>query len=612
MLESKKTILCQMGLITLLILLVYGNTITHDFIWDDHDIIIENPLLQKPGNLLHFFLTEDRIEAATGYYRPITYISFALERMAWGLNPVGYNITNLLLHLLVALTLYQVVALLFSIRGHALTAALIFSLHPITVETVNFHAGGRNTLLSALFALLSLLMYLKQKRLAAIACFTLAIFSKEFALLLPLVFLFVDVKILREKIRPGRYLPYLIVIIGYLTIRSYAVQHANFLTAFNLLETLQMTPYLIVRYLLNMFFPFQLKLLYDTHTTLTAVMACLGTVAGTGYGVYLLRKQNDLLFSFGWFFIFLLPVINIIPIPSSALMADRYAYFSLMGFAIGVSALLSRWQGRSGTICTVIVCALFAFTDIQTNNFWKNDEVFFTRMIKDAPEMASGYQNLGIHFFKKGDYSLAEKYLTLAGTKPDLPTRNLGVNAGIFMQANKFDAAEALLLKQLQKDPANPQSYAMLTRVYEQKGDKIQAKSYNDKAEKMFPGMKAMMEKRAVEACRQGEQHLALKNYALAENLFTEALTINPGFIPAMVDMGSLYAERGDITKALRYFKNALERDPDHAAAHYNLSQVYQMQGKEAEAQEELKKFDILQRNAGQSTPTATSSPQSR
>ena len=87
----------------------------------------------------------------TGYYRPLTYVSFLIDRSIWGLNPLGFNITNLILHIAVALTFYLLMAELFKKEYYAFIAALIFSLHPIANETVNFHAGGRNTMLCALF-----------------------------------------------------------------------------------------------------------------------------------------------------------------------------------------------------------------------------------------------------------------------------------------------------------------------------------------------------------------------------------------------------------------------------------------------------------------------------
>ena len=156
MTDSQKTLLCRFTLITILLVAVYGSTFTNRFVWDDLDVIVKNSLLENFTNLPKLFLYEDRTgDGLTGYYRPVTYISFLLDRSIWGLNPVGFNITNVILHISAVLLFYRVLFALFKKERVAFVAALIFALHPIAVESVNFHAGGRNTLLSACFALLS-------------------------------------------------------------------------------------------------------------------------------------------------------------------------------------------------------------------------------------------------------------------------------------------------------------------------------------------------------------------------------------------------------------------------------------------------------------------------
>jgi hypothetical protein len=189
------------GLHVLLVAAVYATTVGHGFVWDDHLIIVNNPILEKPGNILRLFLSEDTAIGFTGYYRPITYVSFALDRALWGLGPTGFKITNLILHVLVALLFYATVATVFKKERLALVAALILALHPVAGETVNFLAGGRNTLLAACFMLLSLFLYVKERPIPAVLCVILASFSKEFALLLPLVLLWYDHRLRERTIR---------------------------------------------------------------------------------------------------------------------------------------------------------------------------------------------------------------------------------------------------------------------------------------------------------------------------------------------------------------------------------------------------------------------------
>lgn len=609
MTDSQKHLMYRLGLIILVVLAVYATTLTHGFVWDDTSIIVNNPLIEKLSNIPQFFLSEDAIEEPTGYYRPVTYISFALDRAVWGGHPAGFHLTNLVLHMLVALLLYAVTVALFKKERQAFVAALIFALHPLAGETINFLAGGRNTLLSACFALMSLLLYIKNKRLPALASFTVAIFSKEFALLLPIMFLVYDCRLQRERIHLGGYALYLIPISGYLTLRSFAVQKANFFTGSNMSEIVT-APYLVVRYALNMINPFQLKVMYDVRPGLMICMACSGVVLIMAGIIYRFRKHDDVLFSASWFLLFLLPVVNIIPLHAMSLIADRYAYFSLMGFSLFLAAVICRWNGRVATIAALIVCVMYSSIDFHRNSIWKNELGFFTRMTKDAPGKFVGFKNLGITYYRQGDITHAVQNFEAADSKPDTTVKFLLHDAYIFWKENMPDKAEKSLYRVMEREPLNPEPYLVLMMIYEQSGNKIQAQAYRDKVRKMGHDIDDILANRSVELCRAGESFIARRQYIDAEIYLWQALRINPGYIPALVDMGSMRAEQGDFANAARYFNTALTFDPLNAAAHFNLSTLYKMQGRIADAQNELARFREAEaaahRKKTSSSPAAT------
>ena len=178
MIDPQKKLLYRCAFIAILLVAVYSSTLTNRFVWDDLDVIVKNRLLESFTNLPKLFFYEDRTgDGLTGYYRPVTYISFLIDRSIWGLNPVGFNITNIILHIVAVLLFYRVLFALFKKDQMALVAALLFALHPVAVESVNFHAGGRNTLLSACFSLLALFLYINKRWVPAVFSFTLAIFS---------------------------------------------------------------------------------------------------------------------------------------------------------------------------------------------------------------------------------------------------------------------------------------------------------------------------------------------------------------------------------------------------------------------------------------------------
>jgi protein O-mannosyl-transferase len=608
----QKQFMSRFGFIIILVAAVYGTTLNHGFVWDDTYIIVNNPLLEKLSNIPRFFLSEDTIDDSTGYYRPVTYISFALDRAVWGMNPTGFHITNLVLHILAVLLFYTVTAALFKKERLALVAALIFALHPMAGETVNFLSGGRNTLLSACFALLSLHFYIKKYPIPAVVCFTVAIFSKEFALLLPMVFLVYDCRIQREMIRFSRYIPYMIPVAVYLILRSVAVQKANFLAGIGF-SNIIMAPYLVVRYALNMVVPVQLKVLYNVQPDMVIGILCSIVVVVMMGAIIAFRKHAELMFSACWFFLFLLPVINIIPLHTTTMMADRYAYFSLMGFALCLAFVICRLNGRAVTAGIVTICALYAFIDLSRNSIWKNEIGFFTRMTKDAPHTFVGFRNLGLAYYKKGEIAHAVNTLEAADSKPDITTKYLIGDAYIFWKENMPGKAEKSLLKVMEREPLNPEPYLILMMIDEQYGNTKRAQSYRDKLKEMGHGIGKILTDRTVELCRAGETYLSKRQYVDAEIFFWQSLKINPGYIPALIDMGSLRAEQGDYANAIGYFNKALAIDPLNATAHFNLSALYRMQGRFAEAQNEMIKFREAEAMAQQKKGSTTSnSPTAR
>ena len=608
MTESHKNLIFKCTLISVLIVAVYSSTLSNRFVWDDLDVIVKNPLLEKFTNLPKLFFYEDRTgDGLTGYYRPMTYISFMIDRSVWGLNPVGFNITNLFLHIAVTLLLYGVIAALFKKERLAFVAALIFALHPVAGETVNFHAGGRNTLLSACFSLLALLLYINRRELPAIACFAAAIFSKEFALLLPIVFIVYDRTLRAEKRRWFSYLPYLGAIICYLTLRSFAVAHGNLFKTIILSDNLLLIPKLIVSYLINMTYPFNLKVLYDISPDISAASFAMYAIilAALTSGVFVFRKHSEILWASGWFVLFLLPVIGIVPL-GSALMADRYAYFSLMGFSLALAYGLCTANKQVVVIGMVLLSVCYAAIDVQRNAHWKNMLSLYSQMTEDAPGKSIGFTNLGMYYYENGDLPNAEKYLELSCSKKGIVIRDAyQYLSAVYWESNKPEKALSVLDKLMALEPGNPQSYIMASRIYESMGDKANAQRYYAKVTAMFPQIEEMMGNRTASLCQEGEKLMAEERPVEAERKFKEALMMKPSFVPALIDLGGLAAEKGNLAGAVEYFSKAVVIDPLNPSAHYNLSMAYEMMGRSAEARAEMEKYRDCEASSRQKGNTA-------
>ena len=399
------------------VLIAHFNTFSNKLIWDDINTIVKNTNIHRLENIPSLLVSEDSIDVPTGYYRPITYVSFALDYYLWGLNPVGYNITNILLHVLIVVLFYRLVAAVFKREDLAFISAIIFALHPITCETINFHSGGRNTLLCGVFSILSFLLFVKKKTMPSVFFLLLAIFSKEFALLLPIIFLLYNKYISNNKIK-WSYLLYVLSIIFYFVMRAYSVKkYSNPIKAIDT-NAVYVIPEIIITYLKNMIYPLSLKSLYDIDYKVTLHSLSLYTIALIllVLSAYIFRKKREISSSIIIFILFLLPVTNLFPLGAS-MMSDRYAYFSLFGFSIALAYLICLAGKNVKLILTIAIILFFIPLDISRNAIWKDDISLFTHMIKDSPNMHFGYECLGYVYFDKQDYKNADKYLKLSMDK---------------------------------------------------------------------------------------------------------------------------------------------------------------------------------------------------
>ena len=163
--------------------------------------LIETSQIQTPNKIVAIFSTPmmsgSTFTNRTLYYRPITSVSFAIDHLVWNLNPFGYHLTDLLLHILVTILVFY--TMYYPLRGGKAVSwlgAAIFSIHPILAEVVPAIAR-RQDILASFFTLVSFLLfwaytnrsYEKNGWMLAgsLIGYMLALGSKEISFLLPIL-----------------------------------------------------------------------------------------------------------------------------------------------------------------------------------------------------------------------------------------------------------------------------------------------------------------------------------------------------------------------------------------------------------------------------------------
>ena len=153
-----------------------------------------------------------------GHYIPLSWMSLGLDYLVWGMNPFGYHLTNVLLHLANALLLLYLARALLqkawprpedggAVTAGALTAALAFAVHPLRVESVAWITERRDVL-CGFFVLWVLILYVamaeasgrRRWRLLAGSCllYAAALLAKGIAVALPVSLFALDFSVLRR------------------------------------------------------------------------------------------------------------------------------------------------------------------------------------------------------------------------------------------------------------------------------------------------------------------------------------------------------------------------------------------------------------------------------
>ena len=194
-------------IIAVLTVIIFYNSLFNDFVFDDESVIQQNQGITALSNIPKFFTGEEGFHKVIGnYYRPVVFTTYAIDYAIWKLNPFGYHLTNLLIHLIACLILFRILLILFSYSKFnllvSLLGTLVFACHPIHTEAVSW-ISGRTDSLFTLFFFAAFYFYLKSQKhsesekykqniLLMLLFFVLGLLSKEMMITFPVIILLFD------------------------------------------------------------------------------------------------------------------------------------------------------------------------------------------------------------------------------------------------------------------------------------------------------------------------------------------------------------------------------------------------------------------------------------
>ena len=586
----------------------YVNSLLNPFIWDDIALIVRNFHIGDLGYVPRLFLEGSYHQDIMGnFYRPLLMASFALDFRYWALEPFGYHLVNLFLHLSNALLVYCLVWLLSKKKTVPFLAALLFAVHPVHTEAVTY-ISGRGDPLAAFFSLLSLLCFIKftgqegvRKTafyIVSVVFFAIAVFTKESALVLPAFFALYSACFAEDKPRFSSavsYMPLLAVMALFLYIRHLALagigDAGSYISTMPLSCRLLTAPAVIVEYIKILVVPAGLHMermdfLYNPVASVMDPRFLIPSVFIVSSALALVfwhKRPKMLLFGTAWFMMGLLPFINIIPI--NAFVAEHWLYFPSIGFFIAVSVLLDRLaQFKSIKLCVkafiaVLVLMLSALT-IKQNHIWGDPVSFYKYTLAYSPESSRLHTNLGIEYFNRGFFDKAEsEYMESLRLEPDGKNTvyHLLNLAALYYHQGREDEAFDAYKKAIAADPLVPVTYANLGDIYYRKGKYKDSVSMFRKALEIAPDNAAYWNS-------LGNAYLADKMDPEAGEAYRKAIAIYPYLLDSRVNLGGIYARKGDLVAALDEYKVAIQIAPDVPEIYTRVSEVCSRMGAHEQA----------------------------
>ena len=345
---------CLIVGVCIFVLLVYLPALSaRALLLDDAQYVSKNPLVQNPswGSVRRFFGEIGRPSTVRGYYQPLTMVSLMVDRyLAAGPDDLSaYHRTSLLLHLANTALLGVLIYLLFGEPVVAAGVALLFGVHPMTVDSVCW-LSERKTLLASFFALIALILYVRftQRRrpgfyLGCLFAYVLALLSKPITVPLPAMMLLMDYWPLdRLGRRSALEKVPLFAVGGIFAVITYVSQSGtagvHWPAKSNPLYVSMVLCHNVIFYLRKLILPLNLSPHYEPPNVIgfanpafaASMIVCLLLV----FSLVLLRRHTPApLIGSLIFFVTLLPVAG--PIRAAyALVANRYVYLPSIGLLL--------------------------------------------------------------------------------------------------------------------------------------------------------------------------------------------------------------------------------------------------------------------------------------
>ncbi|MEW6556795.1 MAG: tetratricopeptide repeat protein [Elusimicrobiota bacterium] len=632
--EKNWFLLCGIIIVTVII---YFPSLKVPFIFDDIAKIVENPDIRQLSNLktklFEPYTDKNRYINKNDPSRPVVSLTFTLNYYFGKLNTFGYHLFNLTVHIFNIILIFILTKKIISFFPSTLLpstflplfVAFFFAVHPANTHSVTY-IFSRSVLLSTLFFLLAVLLFLKYEKshisyLLSLICFILSVFSRSDAVVLPVILLVFDYIFLSRPLRIGYHLPFWILLVLYLLFKQFYLGGIGDIEALecalpNRFVYLMLQPRAILKYLNLLLIPTGLCIDHQTYLRTFfefriiiswVLLICLFLL------IYITYRKKTIISKITvvaglWFFITLLPTSSFFPTTSD--VEERRLYFSGYGFYLLLGLfyyfLFSRmpinWQLligrinsplRVGTQTSMISCIskigkkgiiilagllvvhliALATTTYKRNQLFNQPAFLWQDVIKKYPNNPRAYYNLAlINYGPSDDYKKALQLCQKAVTiRPDYAELH-NTLGNIYYMRKEYEKAYQEFKKAIEIKPHLSGAHYNLAVLYQTRNDYSNAIIEYKKAIEINPYR--------LEAHNNlGNIYYTQKEYGNAIQEYKKVIELNPDLISARTTLAEIYYLLKEYDNALQEYQKIVEMDPSSAKAHNNLGVVYYAKG---------------------------------
>lgn len=607
-------------LLILIPLLVYANSLTGEFVYDDREITVENnPALTG----------EASIGEILQWDRPLREFTYMLDHALWGWNPLGYHMQNLVWHIANVLLFHALLIRLGIASTLAFWCALIFSIHPIGCEAVAW-ISGRKELLCLFFELSACLFFLsayRHNRLTSgafqgclVSC-ALALLSKQVAAALPLLIAVCIGFYHKQNAEPfiirkfSRFLAApCLVVAGFVLFQFSALEQLRFTqeegvfydpaargVSYTFLSAI-LTPFATFLKAYGLYlWPLNLSVEYSfspvTHLLDPRwIVGALLLSVIIGLALRWINRYPAFAFGVAWFFVAWAPVSGAAPV--AYLVADRYLYIPCLGFCLAATVafqpFLKKFETKIPYLSLsfgIAMCLLLSIRSVIRNADWHNELSLWTSAARSQPQNPKIHAALASAYADRGETDSAfQAWNRSLELDPNQP--RVWVNRGNEeKRRGNAKEAEDCYRNALELFPTYGAAHFNLALLLEQQ-------NRLDEALRHFQLAAEHLYHRVNTEHRQGLAHYHIARlFFVRKELQTAAFHLSraeklaPAYAPIHLLKGLL---SNDPQAARKAFKEAIRLDPNYAEAYFNLGVLEWQSGNPAAAEKQWQKAAVL------------------